>query len=130
MTNGTEMTQIWQLSLALAHLEQQAPSHLTKSTVSFPSVFPFFGKRQSLIVRPEYFREAHGRVYPVDENLPLTYPVDDIETRRHQLQHIFVKALVHGNYVGPVQELLKPRSDGSRPRILDIRTCAGDWYAH
>ncbi|KAF8600157.1 S-adenosyl-L-methionine-dependent methyltransferase [Ceratobasidium sp. AG-I] len=75
----------------------------------------------------EYFREAHGRVYPVDENLPLTYPVDDIETRRHQLQHIFVKALVHGNYIGPVKDLLKPRADGSRPRILDIRTCAGDW---
>lgn len=75
----------------------------------------------------EYFREAHGRVFPVDENLPLTYPVDDIETRRHQMQHTFIKALMHGNYVGPVKELLKPRADGSRPRILDIRTCAGDW---
>ena len=75
----------------------------------------------------EYFREAHGRVFPVDENLPLTYPVDDIEVRRHQMQHTFLKALMHGNYIGPVKEVLKPRADRSRPRILDIRTCAGDW---
>lgn len=75
----------------------------------------------------EYFREAHGRRYAHDENLPLTYPIDDVETHRHQMQHVFLKALVHGNYIGPVKELLRPRADGSRPRILDIRTCAGDW---
>ncbi|KAF8600154.1 S-adenosyl-L-methionine-dependent methyltransferase [Ceratobasidium sp. AG-I] len=75
----------------------------------------------------DYFREAHGRIYPLDQNLPLTYPVDDIEIRRHQMQHVVTKSLMHGNYVGPVQEVLKPRADGSRPRILDIRTCAGDW---
>ncbi|KAF8598269.1 S-adenosyl-L-methionine-dependent methyltransferase [Ceratobasidium sp. AG-I] len=75
----------------------------------------------------DYFREAHGRVFPLDQNLPLTYPVDDIETRRHQMQHTVTKSLMHGNYIGPVREVLKPRADGSRPRILDIRTCAGDW---
>ncbi|CAE6516933.1 unnamed protein product [Rhizoctonia solani] len=75
----------------------------------------------------DFFREAHGRTYPLDENLPLTYPVDDIEALRHQMQHQFLKALVHGNYVGPVREILKPRTDGSRPRILDIRTCDGNW---
>ncbi|KAG8743788.1 hypothetical protein FRC10_011417 [Ceratobasidium sp. 414] len=46
----------------------------------------------------EYFREAHGKTYPLDENLPLTYPVDEIEIRRHQMQHVILKALVHGNY--------------------------------
>lgn len=75
----------------------------------------------------DYFREAHGRTYAHDENLPLIYPIDDIEVRRHQMQHVFLKALVHGNYIGPVREILRPRTDGSRPRILDIRTCAGDW---
>ncbi|KAJ1300476.1 hypothetical protein OPQ81_005290 [Rhizoctonia solani] len=74
-----------------------------------------------------YFREAHGRTFAHDENLPMTYPIDDIETHRHQMQHVFLKALVHGNYIGPVREVLKPRSDGSRPRILDVRTCSGDW---
>ncbi|KAF8600156.1 hypothetical protein BDV93DRAFT_608830 [Ceratobasidium sp. AG-I] len=63
----------------------------------------------------DYFREVHGRMFPVDQNLPLTYPVDDIETRRHQMQHIFLKALMHGNYIGPVKEVLKPRANGSRP---------------
>ncbi|CAE6507572.1 unnamed protein product [Rhizoctonia solani] len=75
----------------------------------------------------DYFREAHGRIFAHDENLPMTYPIDDIETHRHQMQHVFLKALVHGNYIGPVREVLKPRSDGSRPKILDIRTCSGDW---
>ncbi|CAE6516935.1 unnamed protein product [Rhizoctonia solani] len=75
----------------------------------------------------DYFREAHGRTFAHDENLPLTYPIDDIETYRHQMQHIFLKALVHGNYIGPVREVLRPCSDGSRPRILDVRTCSGDW---
>ncbi|KAF8600158.1 S-adenosyl-L-methionine-dependent methyltransferase [Ceratobasidium sp. AG-I] len=75
----------------------------------------------------DYFREAHGRIFPLDENLPLTYPVDDIEVRRHQMQHVMLKALMHGNYIGPVKEVLKPHADGPRPRILDIRTCAGDW---
>ncbi|QRW11677.1 methyltransferase domain protein [Ceratobasidium sp. AG-Ba] len=75
----------------------------------------------------EYFREAHGRMYPLDENLPLTYPADEIELRRHQMQHVVLKALLHGNYVGPVQHVLKPRADGRRPRILDIRTCCGTW---
>ncbi|KAG8743787.1 hypothetical protein FRC10_011416 [Ceratobasidium sp. 414] len=75
----------------------------------------------------EYFREAHGKTYPLDENLPLTYPADEIEIRRHQMQHVILKALVHGNYVGPVQHVLRPRADGTRPRILDIRTCCGTW---
>ncbi|KAG9124157.1 hypothetical protein FRC07_012629 [Ceratobasidium sp. 392] len=75
----------------------------------------------------EYFREAHGRAYPLDENLPLTFPADDIELRRHQMQHVILKALVHGNYIGPVQHVLRPRADGTRPRILDIRTCDGTW---
>ncbi|CAE6437076.1 hypothetical protein BN14_06927 [Rhizoctonia solani AG-1 IB] len=75
----------------------------------------------------DFFREAHGRLYPLDENLPLTYPVDDIEVLRHKIQHQCLKALVHSNYVGPVREVLRPREDGSRPRILDIRTCDGSW---
>ncbi|KAH7335827.1 S-adenosyl-L-methionine-dependent methyltransferase [Rhizoctonia solani] len=75
----------------------------------------------------DYFREAHGRTFAHDENLPMTYPIDDIEVHRHQMQHIFLKALVHGNHIGPVRKVLQPRSDGSRPRILDVRTCAGDW---
>ncbi|CUA71323.1 hypothetical protein RSOLAG22IIIB_09505 [Rhizoctonia solani] len=75
----------------------------------------------------DYFREAYGRTYAHDENLPLLYPIDEIEARRHEMQHAFLKALVHGNYIGPVRELLQPRADGSRPRILDIRTCAGNW---
>ncbi|CAE6524911.1 unnamed protein product [Rhizoctonia solani] len=75
----------------------------------------------------DYFREAYGRTYAHDENLPLLYPIDEIEARRHDMQHTFLKALVHGNYIGPVRELLRPRTDGSRPRILDIRTCTGSW---
>ncbi|CAE6516930.1 unnamed protein product [Rhizoctonia solani] len=75
----------------------------------------------------DYFREAYGRTYAHDENLPLLYPIDEIEARRHEMQHVFLKALVHGNYIGPVREVLQPRADGSRPRILDIRTCTGNW---
>ncbi|KAG8766942.1 hypothetical protein FRC12_006559 [Ceratobasidium sp. 428] len=75
----------------------------------------------------EYFREAYGRAYPLDENLPLTFPADEIELRRHQMQHVILKALVHGNYIGPVHHVLRPREDGTRPRILDIRTCDGTW---
>ncbi|KAH7335826.1 S-adenosyl-L-methionine-dependent methyltransferase [Rhizoctonia solani] len=75
----------------------------------------------------DFFREAYGRTYPLDENLPLTYPVDDVEALRQKLQHQLLKALVHGNYIGPVREILRPRVDGSRPRILDIRTCDGSW---
>ncbi|KAH7335825.1 S-adenosyl-L-methionine-dependent methyltransferase [Rhizoctonia solani] len=75
----------------------------------------------------DYFREAYGRTYAHDENLPILYPIDEIEARRHELQHAFLKALVHGNYIGPVREILRPRADGSRPRILDIRTCTGNW---
>ncbi|KAB5592295.1 Methyltransferase domain containing protein [Ceratobasidium theobromae] len=75
----------------------------------------------------DYFREAHGRTFAYDQNLPLTYPIDDIEIHRHQMQHVFLKALVHGNYIGPVRDVLRLRADGSRPRILDIRTCTGDW---
>ncbi|CAE6465219.1 unnamed protein product [Rhizoctonia solani] len=75
----------------------------------------------------DYFREVYGRTYAHDENLPILYPIDEIEARRHELQHTFLKALVHGNYIGPVREVLRPRPDGSRPRILDIRTCTGNW---
>ncbi|QRV82924.1 hypothetical protein RhiJN_10940 [Ceratobasidium sp. AG-Ba] len=75
----------------------------------------------------EYFRQAYGRIYPMDENLPFTYPADEIETRRQQMQHVALKALLHGNYIGPVPHVLRPRPDGRRPRILDIRTCDGAW---
>ncbi|QRV97131.1 methyltransferase domain protein [Ceratobasidium sp. AG-Ba] len=75
----------------------------------------------------DHFREAYGTTYPMDENLPFTYPADQIENRRQQMQHVFLKALVHGNYIGPVQHVLRPRADGSRPRILDIRTLDGAW---
>ncbi|KAF8750915.1 putative methyltransferase [Rhizoctonia solani] len=75
----------------------------------------------------DFFRESRGRLYPLDENLPMTYPVDDVEVLRHKMQHQCLKALVHGNYTGPVREVLRPREDGSRPRILDIRTCDGSW---
>ncbi|CAE6480937.1 unnamed protein product [Rhizoctonia solani] len=75
----------------------------------------------------DFFREAHGRTYPLDENFPLTYPADDVEALRQKLQHQLLKALVHGNYIGPVREILRPRTDGSRPKILDIRTCDGSW---
>ncbi|KAF8712354.1 Methyltransferase domain, partial [Rhizoctonia solani] len=77
----------------------------------------------------DYFREAYGRTYAHDENLPMLYPIDEVEARRHEMQHVFLKALVHGNYIGPVPHLLRPRADGSRPRILDIRTCTGNWCA-
>ncbi|KAG8701072.1 hypothetical protein FRC09_005575 [Ceratobasidium sp. 395] len=74
-----------------------------------------------------YFREVYGRAYPLDENLPLTYPADEIEARRQEMQHVALKALVRGNYIGPVQQVLKPRTDGTRPRILDMRTGDGTW---
>ncbi|QRW24041.1 hypothetical protein RhiXN_10365 [Rhizoctonia solani] len=50
----------------------------------------------------DYFREAYGRTYAHDENLPMLYPIDEVEARRHEMQHVFLKALVHGNYIGPV----------------------------
>ena len=125
-TITTTMILIWKLSLALALRERQALSRLMRLVVRFLWHFrtlPY----TNFIFCLDYFREAHGRVFPLDQNLPLTYPVDDIETRRHQMQHTVTKSLMHGNYIGPVREVLKPRVDGSRPRILDIRTCAGDW---
>ncbi|QRW24042.1 methyltransferase domain protein [Rhizoctonia solani] len=44
----------------------------------------------------DFFRESRGRLYPLDENLPMTYPVDDVEVLRHKMQHQCLKALVHG----------------------------------
>lgn len=47
--------------------------------------------------------------------------------QRAKVQHFFLKALLHGNYVGPVQDVLRPTL-GERRKVLDLATGTGNWY--
>ncbi|KAJ1299883.1 hypothetical protein OPQ81_005005 [Rhizoctonia solani] len=42
----------------------------------------------------EYFREIYGRRFPVADNLPLAFPVDNDELLRFDLQHAAIKLLM------------------------------------
>lgn len=74
----------------------------------------------------DYFREIYGRRFPVAENLPLSFPADNDELLRFDLQHASIKLLMGGNQWGPITEALAPVS-GRRRRVLDICTRSGTW---
>ncbi|CAE7157288.1 unnamed protein product [Rhizoctonia solani] len=74
----------------------------------------------------EYFREIHGRRFPLVDNLPLAFPADNDELLRTDLRHATIKLLMGGNQWGPIVEALAP-VNGRRRRVLDICTRSGRW---
>ncbi|KAF8749650.1 Methyltransferase domain [Rhizoctonia solani] len=74
----------------------------------------------------DYFREIHGRRFPVADNLPLALPVDNEELLRFDLRHASIKLLMGGNQWTPIVEALAPVR-GRRRRVLDICTRSGTW---
>lgn len=74
----------------------------------------------------DYFREIYGRRFPVVDNLPLTFPADNAELLRSDLEHASIKLLMGGNQWGPIAETLTPVR-GRRRRVLDICTRSGIW---
>ncbi|KAG8691868.1 hypothetical protein FRC11_007227 [Ceratobasidium sp. 423] len=78
----------------------------------------------------EYFQEIYGRMFPVDENVPLLFPTDDAEVRRLKLQHLSLKLVFGSNYFGPMQEMLAEDPSGRRKRVLDLFTADGTWYGY
>ncbi|KAJ1300267.1 hypothetical protein OPQ81_005094 [Rhizoctonia solani] len=74
----------------------------------------------------EYFREIYGRRFPVADNLPLAFPVDNDELLRFDLQHAAIKLLMGGPQWGPIVDALAPVR-GRRRRVLDICTRTGTW---
>lgn len=81
---------------------------------------------QTLTRSLEYFREVFGRRFPAQDGLPLTYPVDNEELLRLDLQHASLKLLMEGNQWRPIIEALAP-TRGRRRRVLDIFTRSGTW---
>ncbi|KAG8691870.1 hypothetical protein FRC11_007229 [Ceratobasidium sp. 423] len=75
----------------------------------------------------KYFQEINGRMFPIDENIPTLFPTDYAEVRRLELQHLELKILLQGNYLGPVKEVLAENESGRRKRVLDLITADGTW---
>ncbi|KAF8593089.1 hypothetical protein BDV93DRAFT_530016 [Ceratobasidium sp. AG-I] len=74
----------------------------------------------------EYFREIHGRAFPLAPNAPLFFPTDHIEVQRLDLLHTALKLVLNGNYYGPVKDVLSETGD-RRKRVLDLTTAEGNW---
>jgi hypothetical protein len=74
-----------------------------------------------------YFQEIGGRMYPVDPELPIFLPHDEIEIRRLDHEHVALKLCLGGNYVGPVASYLQHDPQTPRKRVLDICTQQGSW---
>ncbi|CAE6470815.1 unnamed protein product [Rhizoctonia solani] len=74
----------------------------------------------------DYFREIHGRRFPVVDNLPLAFPADNDELLRTDLRHAAIKLLMGGNQWVPIADALTPVR-GRRRRVLDICTRSGTW---
>ncbi|CAE6436420.1 unnamed protein product [Rhizoctonia solani] len=74
-----------------------------------------------------YFQDVGGRLYPVDEAIPIFMPQDEQETRRLDHEHFALKLVVGGNYVGPVASHLRYDPMAPRKRVLDIGTQQGTW---
>ncbi|KAG8743793.1 hypothetical protein FRC10_011422 [Ceratobasidium sp. 414] len=72
----------------------------------------------------DFYQERYGRVFPIDENLPVVLPIDGHEHERLSARHRFLQLLVGSNYFGPFREVMERTP---RPRVLDIRTQEGTW---
>ncbi|CAE6403472.1 unnamed protein product [Rhizoctonia solani] len=74
-----------------------------------------------------YFQDVGGRLYPVDQALPIFMPQDEQETRRLDHEHIALRLVMGRNYVGPVASHLRYDPMAPRKRVLDIGTQQGTW---
>ncbi|KAG9086797.1 hypothetical protein FRC06_002870 [Ceratobasidium sp. 370] len=72
----------------------------------------------------DFYQEKHGRVFPVDDNLPVVLPIDGPEHERLSARHRFLQLLIGSNYFGPFREVMERTP---HPRVLDIRTSEGSW---
>ncbi|KAG9126109.1 hypothetical protein FRC07_004845 [Ceratobasidium sp. 392] len=75
----------------------------------------------------DYFREAHGRMFPSDNNVAISLPTDSAEVQRCANQHRALKLLLNSNYWGPVDEVLTPTQRLERKKVLDMMTAEGTW---
>ncbi|KAG8694199.1 hypothetical protein FRC08_008633 [Ceratobasidium sp. 394] len=72
----------------------------------------------------DFYQEKYGRVFPLDDNLPVILPVDGHEQERLSARHRFLQLLIGSNYFGPFREAMERTPN---PRVLDIRTQEGSW---
>ncbi|KAI0076867.1 S-adenosyl-L-methionine-dependent methyltransferase [Panus rudis PR-1116 ss-1] len=79
---------------------------------------------------PTYFSERDGRLFHAHGSSPYPLyplPVDAAEQNRINGQHGLLRELIGRNYVGPVQEVLRPIPLSRQPRALDLGTGTGRW---
>jgi hypothetical protein len=68
-------------------------------------------------------------LFPADENIPITLPVDIGGVKRHILEHLQLKIFMGANFYGPVREMLTADAgNGRQKRVLDVITADGYWY--
>ncbi|QRW24045.1 methyltransferase domain protein [Rhizoctonia solani] len=72
----------------------------------------------------DFYQERFGRVFPMDDNIPVVLPIDEPEHDRLEKLHRCYKLLVGSNYFGPLKEHM---ARTPHPRVLDIRTQQGTW---
>ncbi|KAG9087631.1 hypothetical protein FRC06_002449 [Ceratobasidium sp. 370] len=76
---------------------------------------------------PDFFHDIGGRMYPLDPELPIFFPQDELESHRLDHQHLALKFCIGSNYVGPVALHLQHDPQGPRKRVLDVGTQQGSW---
>ncbi|KAH7335831.1 S-adenosyl-L-methionine-dependent methyltransferase [Rhizoctonia solani] len=72
----------------------------------------------------DFYQERFGRVFPMDDNIPVVLPIDEPEHDRLEKLHQCYKLLAGSNYFGPLKEHMARRP---HPKVLDIRTQQGTW---
>ncbi|KAG8697527.1 hypothetical protein FRC08_006476 [Ceratobasidium sp. 394] len=78
-----------------------------------------------------YFRSLHGSTYVMDENVPITFPVDALRDRMDVVLHTIVRLTYDGqNVPDEVEAMLRVggvnRGQGGA-RVLDVVTNSGTW---
>ncbi|CEL58666.1 hypothetical protein RSOLAG1IB_08729 [Rhizoctonia solani AG-1 IB] len=72
----------------------------------------------------DFYQERFGRVFPMDDNIPVVLPIDEPEHDRLEKLHQCYKLLAGSNYFGPLKDHM---ARTSHPKVLDIRTQQGTW---
>ncbi|KAL5632048.1 hypothetical protein ACGC1H_000166 [Rhizoctonia solani] len=72
----------------------------------------------------DFYQERFGRVFPMDDNIPVVLPIDELEHDRLEKLHQCYKLLAGSNYFGPLKEYMARIPN---PKVLDIRTQQGTW---
>ncbi|EUC58385.1 methyltransferase domain protein [Rhizoctonia solani AG-3 Rhs1AP] len=72
----------------------------------------------------DFYQERFGRVFPMDDNIPVVLPIDELEHDRLEKLHQCYKLLAGSNYFGPLKEHMARIPN---PKVLDIRTQQGTW---